>query len=75
MNDQPTALWVADAIEQIPAFIRVTSEEAAKELRRLHEVNEALLKACEATNWHSLDLPSFVVDELESALAKARGEI
>lgn len=74
MNKQPMTLRVADAVENLQLLVKVTNEQAAKELRRLHEVNEALLKACEAANWNSLDLPSFVVDELESALAKARGE-
>lgn len=74
MNRQPMTLRVADAVENLQLLVKVTNEQATKELRRLHEVNEALLKACEAANWHSLDLPRFVVDELEAALKKARGE-
>jgi DNA-binding FrmR family transcriptional regulator len=42
MNEQPEALWLADALDSAPYSSGCTNE-AADELRRLHAVNAELL--------------------------------
>ena len=48
--------------------------ESAAQQQELQRVNNILLKACKSAEWNSLDLPKFVVEELEVAIATARGE-
>jgi mevalonate kinase len=72
MNTQPEALRLAELLEN---SLKATfnTEEAAAELRRLHEVNQELLKAlkafmpgAEAMGWNT--------DKARAAIAKAEGE-
>ena len=71
MSEQPEALRLADAIDYPDVLL---GNEAAAELRRLHEVNAELLEACKQAEWHSLDLPKKVIEQLQAAIAKATGE-
>lgn len=46
MSTQPIALWLAEKLEDMPADGHwLTANNAAAELRRLHEVNADLLEA------------------------------
>ena len=71
---QPIALWLADKLEDIPADGNwLTVNNAAAELRRLYEANQAMLDA--------LKLARLVVNPahaygiaIEAAIAKATGE-
>lgn len=75
MNDkQPEALRLADALENGTYLLSVERERTAIELRRLYEVNAELVEACKEAEWHSLDLPPFVVEKLNAALSKAQGD-
>lgn len=74
MSSQPETLRLADALEQIPSLVKLTNEQAAKELRRLHEVNQELINALGEIEW--TDNFQWAKDRARSAiaLAKARGE-
>lgn len=67
MSSQPETLRLADAIEQIPSLVKVTNEEAAKELRRLHEVNQELAEALKELMYARTDKAESMA---EAALAK-----
>ncbi len=67
-TNQPEALRLADDLDEMGA------NEAAFELRRLHEVNSELVEACKQAELHSLDLPKKVVEQLQYAITKATGE-
>lgn len=75
MNKHYEALRLAEAIEQIPDLVKTFNEKAAKELRRLHEVNEGLYRALEElliqTRQYGHE-PEIAM--AEAALKKARGE-
>lgn len=55
MSTQPIALWLADKLEDIPSFDGhwLTINNAANELRRLHEESERL-KAAAQRQWVGL---------------------
>ena len=74
VNEQPEALRLANELERWLLVSAPTRLEAAAELRRLHEVNAALLEALEAqlavTDWYEQEK----ANELASAaIAKAEG--
>ena len=73
MNEYSEALRLADTIQQLSCLTKVTNEEAAKELRRLHEVNKELYEALEeVVRISDRDHEAWV--KAHAALAKARGE-
>ena len=45
MSDQPNALRLAKSLDAMPSSGYALSNQAAAELRRLHEVNQELLEA------------------------------
>lgn len=69
MNKQPITLRMADAIENLSLVVKVTNEEAAKELRRLHEVNLELYEALEELMYARTDKAENMA---EAALAKRK---
>lgn len=78
MNTQPEALRLAERIEQMMAEGWATQSEAdaAAELRRLHEVNQELLRLvkryrAETPLGHQ---PHMIAHEADAAIAKAQGE-
>ncbi len=73
MNTQPEALRLADALMlERPNVKAATRQDAAAELRRLHEVNQELIKALENIS-HMADCSGdlAILDEANSALIKA----
>jgi len=81
---QPEALRFADALEatdQMHSNADLTSGEVAAELRRLHELNQELVKALqEATRclaWHEekhgVGMDRLAVEKARAAIAKATG--
>ena len=79
MSTEPEALRLADALEELDAQFSHTGlcGEAAVELRRLHEVNQDLLKAlntilniCLIDNGH---WAKTIEREAHEAIAKATG--
>ena len=79
MNTQPDALKLADAVahpHQEPDW--KTCEQAAAELRRLHALNQELVKALNAMLTHmgmdedEWNKPTF--DQARNAIAKAEGK-
>ena len=76
MTTQPEALRLADALE-VRGFLGTTASDAATELRRLHEVNEELMKAATKTieeNRHLADGDNCTLIHLVRAIAKATGQ-
>ena len=76
MSTQPEALRLADWIEWYDASTEVKNQ-AATELRRLHEVNEELMKAATKTiaeNRHLADGDNCTLIHLVRAIAKATGQ-
>ena len=71
MNKQPKALRLADDLEEsaLPTFI---VEDAAAELRRLHEVNAELIFALKYISAQTHI--GHIQDTASSAIAKAAGE-
>mgnify|MGYP000202070649 CR=1 FL=1 len=74
MNKQPEALCLADAIDYSDVAFGI---EAAKELRRLHEVNQELLKSLKevqdcASYWSEYDVPLGIVDRINAAINKGK---
>ena len=77
---QPEALWLADALDELDRQFSRNGlcGDAAAELRRLHEVNQDLLKAlntilniCLLDNGH---WAKTIEREAHEAIAKATGE-
>lgn len=76
MTTQPDALQLADWMEWNDASAEVQNQAAA-ELRRLHEVNQELLEAATKTveeNRHLADGDNCTLIHLVRAIAKATGE-
>jgi len=75
MNTQPEALRLADDLDKYG--LGVVAYRSAAELRRLHEVNQELVKALELLRKEAGDdgdLSSWFIKEVvDSVLAKARG--
>ena len=69
MNTQPEALRLADALEDTDGA--QDHDQAAAELRRLHEVNQMLVEALEITVPY-LPAKTATLSEVEDALAKAK---
>ena len=81
MNKQPTALRLADKLDTMA--LGITAEQAAAELRRLHEMNQMLLNALQKTaDWlFNVPVDSYynkptqkILDDARAAIAKA-GEV
>lgn len=66
MNTQPEALRLAERLEIV---VRLWADEAAAELRRLHDVNQELV---EALKYHQEQTRP--IQKTIEALAKAQGE-
>jgi hypothetical protein len=78
MSEQPTALRLADALQQQavweghygPSYLRDLLPQAAAELRRLHAVNQELL---EALKYHQEQTRP--IERTRAAIKKAEGEV
>ena len=76
----PEALRLADALEKDSWHITgIDAGNAADELRRLYEANIELLTVLQelqesAAYWSEYDVPIGIVDRINAAIAKARGE-
>ena len=70
MTDQPKALRLAEWLETSPT---THDKAAAKELRRLHEVNAELIEALQLARDEIHD-PTLWTEKAESAITKATGE-
>lgn len=79
MTKQPEALRLADALENMVHMNFAATDQAAAELRRLHEVNAELVEALSAllkrvmTGYDGLPQGRGVI-MAEAAIAKATGE-
>ena len=76
MDEQPTALRLAKWLDAMPSSGYALSNQAATELRRLHEVNQELLRLvkryrAETPLGHQ---PHMIAHEADAAIAKAQGE-
>ena len=73
MSEQPAALRLADVLEDIFIPVIVDRQQAAAELRRLHEVNQELLEAlklADALLWGA-NMNAVVVErKVKAAIAK-----
>jgi hypothetical protein len=69
-DKQPEALKLADLLDYAVGIEGYVRDEAAAELRRLHEVNAELVEAIKATL--SDDQP--YIERCKAALVKATGE-
>ena len=77
MDEQPTALRLADALEQMPGYDWNKNYcEAAAELRRLVAQRDELLEALKELVQVSahLDACQATVEQARAAIAKAQGE-
>lgn len=77
-QEQSEALRLAELLEN---SLKATfnTDEAAAELRRLHEVNQELLGALKKAKWmlerdYIDDQKMCVIEKCEAAIAKAQGE-
>ena len=74
MSEQPTALRLAKWLDAMPSSGYALPNQAAAELRRLHEVNQQLLAALNAMLTHmgmdedEWNKPTF--DQARAAIAK-----
>lgn len=78
MSKKPDAMRLADALEMMSLSTK-WDKQAAKELRRLYEVNRELLEACERLmSWDFFSKGVGMVKEdadfARAAIAKATGE-
>jgi mevalonate kinase len=72
MTTQPEALRLANILEKMP--LGQCDEQAAAELRRLHEVNQELLEALkEIMSWEENEQMTWA-QKARAAIAKATGE-
>lgn len=78
---RPEALRLADALEKDCWHITGTDAgNASDELRRLYESNMELLTILQelqesAAYWSEYDVPLGIVDRINAAIAKAKGEV
>ena len=70
MNTQPEALRLADDLQHPAGSSSLYRNKAAAELRRLHEVNQALLKTLESYEAENEQLWGFVKGFIQSVKAK-----
>jgi hypothetical protein len=76
MSKQPTALRLADALDQEDCMMSAKDIcEAAAELRRLHAVNGELLEALKALCESHSRFSGGVWDKARAAIARAEGEV
>ena len=73
MSKQPEALRLAKWLGAMPSSGYALSNQAATELRRLHEVNQELLEALSAIR-NSAYVPPALIGLIDAAIAKALGE-
>ena len=73
MSDQPNALRLAKLLDAMPSSGYALSNQAAAELRRLHEANQELLEAlklADALLWGA-NMNAVVVErKIKAAIAK-----
>ena len=84
MNKQPEALRLADALQSEEYFARgPLAMEAVAELRRLHEVNMALIEACQIVTiaydklrpgYSNAGMEPLEISIIRAAIAKNTGE-
>lgn len=85
MNKQPEALRLAECLNGHEYCSFVQMDDAASELRRLHELNIELLEALKAADWYIGQLEPFVYGaddngvheehaKVRAAITKATGE-
>jgi hypothetical protein len=77
MSNQPKALRLADELADYTGFTVAGMDQAAAELRRLHELNQELLKALKliaSTENSALDL-AYCKGIARAAIAKAEGKV
>ena len=78
MSDKPEALRLAGAIHCGDSACKCSRNQAATELRRLHEVNQELLEALETLaehfEYYMGDNECRPLENARSAIAKATGE-
>lgn len=81
MTTQPEALRLANILEKMP--LGQCDEQAAAELRRLHEMNQELLEVLKFIAGHDLTetsdrakglIADFIVNRAQKAVSKATGE-
>ena len=73
MNKQPEALRLADVLQHLPHHrLGYLQDQAATELRRLHEVNTELIFALKYISAQTHI--GHIQDTASSAIAKATGE-
>ncbi len=74
MADQPTALRLADEVDEVAQTYPDMAEVSA-ELRSLHAVNQELLKALkDLTTAQDLNAYGMALHNARAAIAKAEGE-
>lgn len=69
MKKHSEALRLAEAIEQLSDLVKTFNEEAANELRRLHEVNKELVEALKNTTTNLVAAHSLLQGGGEKAAA------
>ncbi len=77
MTDTPKAIRLAGAIHCGDSACKCSRNQAATELRRLHEVNQELLEALEriaASDPTHTHFATLAISEARAAIAKATGE-
>ena len=77
MSEQPEALRLAKWLDAMPSSGYALSNQAATELRRLHEVNQELLEAlklADALLWGANMDAAVVERKVKAAIAKTEGK-
>ena len=72
MSNKPEALRLAEHLERFRSF--PDDQDAAAELRRLHEVNQELLEALKVLVENGGIGPEQMFHDARAAIAKATGE-
>jgi ElaB/YqjD/DUF883 family membrane-anchored ribosome-binding protein len=68
MSEQPTALRLAECLDEPQYLMHIQAAQAAAELRRLHAVNQELL---EALKYHQEQTRP--IERTRAAIARAEG--
>jgi len=71
MNEKPEALLLAECLDEPQYLTHRQAARAAAELRRLHEVNDELLKALQRIAGYDLPDEAAIVEVARAAIAKA----
>jgi len=72
MTEQPTALRLADALKNLSRGTRSSMDNAATELRRLHDLNVVVTEALQYAIKQVPELAT--VPGISAAIAAAKGE-